>query len=454
MAEENTAAESRNKANSGYAAYAFEERRHFDSVLAFALGIGTGLLSCGASVSRVEIAVERICLASGAKEVNVFALPSMVLCSIKVADGSEVSQMKRNFEVSNNFLKMEKYNQLSRDLCAHKLTLEEAERELSSINSSNWYKLPLIVAGGGVLAGAFSVLFGGTIIDALPAALIGCLMAYLNILLSRRDFNAYARTFMLSLVGGFLCILCSRAFIACGVDCSVSMVTIGTIMVVVPGLLICNAVRDMFSGDIYSGAFELLNGVLSILAIAAGYGAALFILRDVVMYCPVVPREGVEYYVYAVLSCVFGAVGVAVMFNCAFKKILISLGNIVAAFAIYLIMEKFVGEDFIDNFVSTVFAACAAEILARIFKAPSTIFLVPAIIVLVPGGALYYAMNGIVMGDMVEAITFGKSGGLTLLGISVGISVITALFQIIHPVKGKAAIKRFFRHQKISTDKQ
>lgn len=454
MTEQTNAAESCGHEKDTYATYAFEERRHFDSVLAFALGVGTGLLSCGASVSRVEIAVERICLACGAKEVNVFALPSMVLCSIKVADGSEVSQMKRNFEVSNNFFKMEKYNQLSRYLCAHKLSLEEAERELDNINSSNWFKVPFIVLGGGVLAGAFSVFFGGALIDALPSALIGCLMAYLNILLSRRDFNAYARTFMLSLVGGFLAMLMSRALIACGVACSVSMVTIGTIMVVVPGLLICNAVRDLFSGDIYSGAFELLNGVLSILAIAAGYGAALFILRDVVMYVPIVPRVGVEYYVYATASCVAGACGVAVMFNCAVRKILISLGNIVATFAIYLVMEAFVGEDFIDNFVSTVFAACAAEVLARVFKAPSTIFLVPAIIVLVPGGALYYAMDGIVMGEMADAVSFGKSGGLTLLGISVGISVVTALFQIIHPMKGKAAIKRLFRHQKISDDKQ
>lgn len=454
MAEETNAVDCRECEKDTNAAYAFEERRHFDSVLAFALGVGTGLLSCGASVSRVEIAVERICLSCGAKEVNVFALPSMVLCSIKVADGSEVSQMKRNFEVSNNFFKMEKYNQLSRDLCDHKLSLEEAEKQLDVINSGSWHKVPLIVLGGGVLAGAFSVFFGGALIDALPSLLIGCLMSYLNILLSRRDFNAYARTFMLSLVGGFLSILLSRALIACGICCSVSMVTIGTIMVVVPGLLICNAVRDLFSGDIYSGAFELLNGVLSILAIAAGYGAALFILRDVVVYVAIVPRTGVLYYVYAMASCVVGACGVAVMFNSAAKKILISLGNIVAAFAIYLIMETYVGEDFIDNFVSTVFAACAAEILARIFKAPSTIFLVPAIIVLVPGGALYYAMNGIVMGDMADAVSFGKSGGLTLLGISVGISVVTALFQIIHPLKGKAAIKRLFRHQKISSDKQ
>ena len=54
-------------------------------------------------------------------------------------------------------------------------------------------------------------------------------------------------------------------------------------------------------------------------------------------------------------------------------------------------------------------------------------------------------MNGIVTGDMAFAATWGKTAGLTLLGIAVGISVITALFQIIHPVKGKAALKRLIR---------
>ena len=52
------------------------ERRHFDRILALALSIGAGLLSCGASVSRVEIAVKLICLSCGAKEVNVMSFPS------------------------------------------------------------------------------------------------------------------------------------------------------------------------------------------------------------------------------------------------------------------------------------------------------------------------------------------------------------------------------------------
>ena len=430
------------------------ERRHFDRVLALALGVAKGLLSCGASVSRVEIAVEKICLSCGAEEVNVFALPSMVLCSIKLADGSEVSQMKRNFEVSNDFRKMEAYNQLSRDICAKKLGPEEAERRLEYLNNNRLGSLPAVIAGGGVLAGAFTVFFGGSLIDGVPSLIIGALMAYINVLLSRRDFNSYARTFILSLAGGAMAILLCALFNLCGARCSVSMVTIGTIMVVVPGLLICNAVRDMFSGDIYSGAFEFLNGVLAILAIVAGYGASLFLLRGIATDFPPPVREGAEYYAYAIISCLIGSCAVAVMFNCAYKKIAIGVGNILVTCVIYLVLMDFVGETFSANLIATLFAAAVAEILARIFKAPSTIFLVPAIVVFVPGGSLYYAMQGILGGDMQSAVNYGEAAGLSLLGIAVGISVMTALFQIIHPVKGKAAIKRLIRLKNKHQDKQ
>ena len=137
--------------------FAEEERRHFDRVLALALGIGAGLLSCGASVSRVEMAVKLICLSCGAKEVNVMALPSVINCSIRLADGSEVSQMKRNCEVTNNFRRMEMYNQLSRDVCAKKLTAEEAELELERIAVDRGYSLPVSVLSGGLVAGIFTV---------------------------------------------------------------------------------------------------------------------------------------------------------------------------------------------------------------------------------------------------------------------------------------------------------
>ncbi len=424
------------------------ERRHFDRVLALALGVGVGLLSCGASVLRVEITVERICTACGAKEVNVMALPSIVMCSIKLADGSEVSQLKRSYEAGNNFRKIEMFNQLSRDISAGKVAFEEAEDRLEEINKSKGYPLPVAVIAGGLVAGIFTVYFGGSIIDGIPSFIIGCAMLYVSRLLSRRDFNAYARTFVLSLMGGVFSVLFSRLLILCGAQCSLSMVSIGTIMVVVPGLLICNAVRDMFAGDIYSGAFELMNGVLTIVAIAAGYSSALVILRPVLVDLEPIQRGTVADYIYRILTCLGGACSVGVMFNCNLKRIAVNIGNILATFVIYLVLEYFFAENYFLQFlVATLFAASVSEVLARVVKAPSTIFLVPAIIVLVPGGSLYYTVSYLVNSEYALASDYGMRALLSLLGIGVGISVVSVLCQISRPQKGKAAIQRFLHHK-------
>jgi uncharacterized membrane protein YjjP (DUF1212 family) len=412
-----------------------EDKKHFDKVLALALDLCGGLLTCGTSVNRVEIACQKICLAFGAKEVNVFAFPSIIQASIKLADGGEVSQMKRIYFSFNNFHKMEVLNQLSRDICTKDYTVEKAREELDKILANKYYSLPAVVAGGGIAAGAFTVFFGGSLIDSIPAMLIGFLMTYLNFFFLEREFNSYARTFMLSVIGGISSIVLSWLFTICGANCNCSMVMIGTIMVVIPGLLVCNAVRDMFAGDLFSGSFELLNGIITTLAIAAGYGAALIALKGIANVFDAVPRTGVEYYVYIMISCIVGAGGFSVMFNCHLKKLLIAMGNIIVTFIVYLLMEAYVGDVFADTLVATIIAAALAEVLARIFKAPSAIFMVPAIMAFVPGGSLYYAISYAISGNSELAINWGKTAGMIFLGIAVGLSVITAVCQLIVPVK-------------------
>jgi uncharacterized membrane protein YjjP (DUF1212 family) len=414
-----------------------DDKKHFDRVLALALDLCGGLLASGASVNRAEYACQKICLAFGAEEVNVFAFPSIVEASIKLSDGGEVSQMKRIYETFNNFHKVEKLNQLSRDICANKYDLDSARKILDAILADKFYKLPTVVLGGGTAAGAFSVFFGGDIVDAIPATLIGLLMTYLNFVLSGREFNGYARTFMLSVIGGVASIVLCWLIELCGLKCHCSMVMIGTIMVVIPGLLVCNAVRDMLAGDLFSGSFELLNGIITTLAIAAGYGVSMYVLNSIVDITAPADRTGWVKFAYLLITCIIGSGGFSVMFNLHWKKLIIAMGNIIATCVVWLIMESYVGNDFLDTLVAALFAAFAGEVLARVFKAPATIFMVPAIMVFVPGGSLYYAISYGISGSSALATQWGVKACMTFLGIAVGISFITVLFQIIKPMKRK-----------------
>ncbi len=53
------------------------------------------------------------------------------------------------------------------------------------------------------------------------------------------------------------------------------MITIGVIMLPIPGIPITNAVRDMISGDIITGILRFVESLLITVGIAAGFISAL-----------------------------------------------------------------------------------------------------------------------------------------------------------------------------------
>lgn len=88
-----------------------------------------------------------------------------------------------------------------------------------------------------------------------------------------------------------------------------------------------------------------------------------------------------------------GSLGFSLLFNLRGRKLLMaSLGGLMS-WTVFLLLEPlFPGEATRYFFASSV-VTVYAEIFARILKTPTTTFLVPSLIPLIPGGSLYYTMN-------------------------------------------------------------
>lgn len=431
------------------------ERTYFDKVLAVAIEVGCGLLSCGCPVGRVELAVEYICNAYGAAAVSVSTFPSMIIAGVRIADGSQVSQLKRVYSISNNFAKMEAYNQLSRDICAKKYPVDQAAELVSALRTSHNPSKLITALSAGIGAAAFTVFYGGSLIDAIPGGLVGGLMAYLSCIFARLAFNSYARTFMLSLIGGVLSTFLCWLITLTGLTCHLSTVMMGTIMIVIPGLLLCNAIRDLFSGDTYSGTSELLNAIITTLAIVAGYGISMFISSTFMADVPIDKRAGLEDYLYRIISCFIGTTAFTVFFGGSFKRLIPSAIDAMVTFGVYLIMEAFVGETLLNMLVATAVAAILSEVFARTIKAPAIIFFVPGVIIFVPGRTLYLTVNALISGEWSSAMSSGGEMGKTLLGIVIGLIVITILFNLISPTfHSKYLRKRVGKEKRILTQKE
>ena len=69
-------------------------------------------------------------------------------------------------------------------------------------------------------------------------------------------------------------------------------------------------------------------------------------------------------------------------------------------------------------------------------KAPAIIFILPSIIVLIPGGSFYYTMSYLVNGNQQLFQEWGGRTLLSALGIAVGIIVASFVFyEILHLIQ-------------------
>ena len=103
---------------------------------------------------------------------------------------------------------------------------------------------------------------------------------------------------------------------------------------------------------------------------------------------------------------------------------------------VYLMADDFVGP-IGCNFLATVAVALLAEIFARMFKAPATVFLITGIIPLVPGGGLYYTMDALIDGNMALFAEKGIEAAGIAGAIAAGSSLVSSVVRILPRRKRK-----------------
>ena len=94
-----------------------------------------------------------------------------------------------------------------------------------------------------------------------------------------------------------------------------------------------------------------------------------------------------------VLTGALGTLGFTILFHLRGKKLLLSMLGGLLSWGIFLVLEPLFAGEATRYLLSAAVITVYSEILARLEKTPTTTFLVPSFIPLIPGGALYYTMN-------------------------------------------------------------
>ena len=394
----------------------------YNALLDLATDLGYELAMSGAETFRVEESISRVLAAYGV-EAEVFAIPNYLVVTVLTENHRPITRMRRIGAHGNDLDAVEKFSGLSRAYCNRKPEPKMGLTWLDLVRSQRLhYSLSMEYAGNFLGASGFSMLFGGSWVDAVCAGVCGMLVGFVNKFLDSRKANQFFRT----IASAFLMAMLAYGMGAAGIAPSPDAVTIGALMLLVPGLLFTNAMRDIIYGDTNSGINRVVQVFLIGAAIVLGTATAWNLAAE--LWGAPVSVPAIAYSIP--LQCLFSLVsciGFAILFNIHGPGgLLCALGGMLS-WAVYCISLELSGSDITAYFWSALVSSLYSEIMARIRKYPAISYLVVSIFPMIPGAGVYYTMNYAVQGDMEMFAQKGMHtaaiAGIMAVGILLGSTV-------------------------------
>lgn len=250
-------------------------RSAYGNILEISSFAGKILLENGAEIFRVEQTARHICLAFGLRHCECFATPTAIMISIIGKNGEVHSVVRRITSRSVNLKKVELVNEFSRTINQKQPSFESMKEQLTAIDKLHSHSLSFMALVAAVGTSAFTLVFGGAWQDVCWGFFAGGLIHLLVSWAGRRG----AGPFLTNLIGGAGCAVLGRLFTCLGLGGDWWIVTISSLMLLVPGMLMTNAFRDLAAGDILSGLSRGAEALWIAASLAGGAAFVIFMLQ-------------------------------------------------------------------------------------------------------------------------------------------------------------------------------
>ena len=229
---------------------------------------------------------------------------------------------------------------------------------------------------------------------------------------------------------------------AAGFGANSDIVTIGALMILVPGFLFTNSLRDIIYGDTMSGINRLVQVFMIAVALVVGTSAAVSLARTLVA----VPAAGLAPLSHPLyIQCIAGMIGTLgfdLMFNTHGRGIPLCLLGAALSWLVCSTAMHFGVNEPASYLIAAACSSFYAEIMARVRKFPATSYLLSALVPLIPGAGIYYTMDFIRRGMGAEAWTKGLSTAAIAGSMAVGVLLVSTAFRMWGVYKKTRLIKK------------
>ena len=252
-----------------------EERRcsslatDYELVVESCLLAGRLMMESGAETYRAEDTMDRMAVSQEMTQSQSFVTPTGIIFS---GNKNLPTRLARINARTTDLGKIASVNNVSRKLAFGDITIEEAFSELKQIESERkTYPFWLQIVAAAIASGAFLLLFSGKPLD-VPTALIAGGIGYA--VADRLEIRTRVK-FFAEFFAAFIVTVIATISVVGGFGTELDKIIIGSVMPLVPGLLITNAIRDLMAGSFMSGLSKGAEAFLTAFAIGAGVALVL-----------------------------------------------------------------------------------------------------------------------------------------------------------------------------------
>jgi uncharacterized membrane protein YjjP (DUF1212 family) len=366
----------------------FDEQRR--ARIGFVVELARRLHQYGAAAPRLEQAIGNVTQQLGLA-CDVLSTPTSIVLSFGAPEGdgiAEITQVVRIAPGEVNLARLCRADEIADQVAAGSLSPRSGMQQLHALG------LPLprrdlwaTVVSYGLSAASVAVLFHTSWQDALVTGVIGLLIGAIVVAGYSRPRLAVAGDALAALVATFIATMVSAWLVPLGLK----MVVLSALIVLVPGMSLTNAVRELTSQHLASGVARFAGAAATILKLTFGTIAAAQVcaVAHIVPAAHSLPSLPTWTQWPALLV---AALAFAMLFQTALRDYPLVLAAVVVGYLVTYWSGNTLGTPF-GVFIGGLVLSAGSNLYARVMHRPGALVREPGVLLLVPGSVGFRSVS-------------------------------------------------------------
>lgn len=386
-------------------------------LLDYLVELGSELLSAGCPSYRLE---ELLTVVAGHEghHADVFAVPTGLFVGLRTPTGTAPAvAMVRVKEWRVDLHRLAVLDELFNRVVDRTLSVNDARVELRRLTSAPRWPVPLqLLAGAGSSAGA-AVTFGGGVSEFFIAGLGGLLLRAVLIRTQKEPGLRFLENFLGGAIAAITAWLASLVWPGHSRD----VLVLAVVIPLLPGMVLTTGLAEITFKNLVSGTARLVDAAVTLLSLVFGIGLALtFEQWTGVRPEPAGIPEHASWW-WQALAIVVASASFGVSLGLPKEKLRIALMSGAIVWLSQSVLRSWPATW--AAFLSALVLAASANAYARTTRRPAQLFLLPGLLLLVPGSFGFRSFDALLRGDYTQgasqAVDMFTLAGALVMGLLV-----------------------------------